>query len=51
MNLIKPDVYMISINLKDAFFSVAILMDHQKYLKFLFDSSFSICMYVQWIWQ
>ena len=31
--LIKPNLYMESIDFKDAFFSVAIHNDHQKYLK------------------
>ena len=33
INLIKANVYMASIDLKDAFFSVPINNDHQKYLK------------------
>ena len=36
INLIKPNVYMASVDLKDAFFSVTIHYDHQKYLKFIF---------------
>ena len=36
INLIKPDVYMASIDLKDTFFSVPIHYDDQKYLKFIF---------------
>ena len=36
INLIKPNVYMTSIDLKDAFFSVPIHNDHQNYLKFIF---------------
>ena len=36
INLIKPNVYMTSIDLKDAFFSVSVHNDHQKYLKFIF---------------
>ena len=40
INLIKPNVYMASIDLKDAFFSVPIHYDHQKYLKFIFGNLF-----------
>ena len=40
INLIKPKVYIASIDLKDAFFSVPIHNDHQKYLKFLFGNLF-----------
>ena len=36
INLIKPNVDMTSIDLKDAFLSVPIHNDHQKYLKFMF---------------
>ena len=35
-NLINRNVYMASVDLKDAFFSVPIHYDHQKYLKFIF---------------
>ena len=37
LNIIRPNVYMASIDLKDAFFSVPIHPTHQKYLKFTFD--------------
>ena len=40
VNLIKPNVYMASTDLKDAFFSVPIHYDHQKYLKFIFGNLF-----------
>ena len=40
IKLIKPNVYMASIDLKDAFFSVPIHNDHQKYLKFIFGNLF-----------
>ena len=33
----KPDCYMASIDLKDAYYNVAIVEEHQIYLKFLFD--------------
>ena len=36
INLIKPNIYMASIDLKDASFSVRIHNDHKKYLKFIF---------------
>ena len=36
-NIIRPNVYMVSIDLKDAFLSVPIHPTHQKYLKFTFD--------------
>ena len=37
IRIIKPDCYMASIVLKDAYYTVAIAEEHQKYLKFLFD--------------
>ena len=40
INLIKPKVYIASIDLKDAFFSVPIHNDHQNYLKFIFGNLF-----------
>ena len=40
INLIKPNVYMTSIDLKNAFFSVSIHNDHQKYLMFMFGNLF-----------
>ena len=40
LNLIRPNVYKVSINLKDAFFSLPINSTHQKYLKFTFDHLF-----------
>ena len=38
INLIKPNVHMTSIDLKDASFSVPIHNDHKKYLTFIFGS-------------
>ena len=40
INLIKPNVYMASIDLKDAFFLVPIHDGYQKYLKFIFGNLF-----------
>ena len=40
INLIKLNVHMASIDLKDAFFSVHIHYDHRKYLKFIFGNLF-----------
>ena len=40
VNLIKPNVYMTSTDLKDTFFYVPIHMDHLKYLKLLFKNLF-----------
>ena len=37
IRIIKPDCYMASIDLKDAYYTVAIAEEHQIYLKFLFD--------------
>ena len=37
LNIIRPNVYMASIDLKDALFSVPIHPTHQKHLKFTFD--------------
>ena len=45
LNIIRRNVYMSSIDLKDAFFSVPIHSTHQKYLKFTFDNLFQFtCM-------
>ena len=33
IDIVRSNVYMISIDLKDAFYSIAIHPDHQKYLK------------------
>lgn len=48
LNLIQPNVYMASIDLKDAFFSVPIFEDHQKYLKFYFQLLYqlTVCLMV-----
>ena len=40
INLIKPNVYMPSIDLKHVFLSVPIHYEHQKYLKFIFGNIF-----------
>ena len=40
INLNKPNVYMASIDLKDAFFSAPMYNDHQRYLKFIFGNLF-----------
>ena len=40
LNIIKPNIYMASIDLKDAFFYAPIRSTHQKYLKFTFDDLF-----------
>ena len=40
LNIVRPNVYMASIDLKDAFFSVPIHPTYQKYLKFTFDDLF-----------
>ena len=40
ISLIKPNVYVASINVKHAFFSVPIYNDCQKYLKFIFGNLF-----------
>lgn len=37
IKMMKPGFYMASVNLKDAYYTVAIHPDHQKYLKFVFD--------------
>ena len=45
LNIIRPNVYMASIDLEDAFFSVPIHSTHQKYLKFTSDDLFQFtCM-------
>ena len=40
INSIQPNVYMASVDLKDAFYFVPIFIDHQKYLKFYFNNLF-----------
>ena len=40
LNIIRPNVYMASIDLKDVFFFVPIHPNYQKYLKFTFDDLF-----------
>ena len=42
INLMKPNVHIISIDLKDAFFSIPIQNDHQKYLKFMLGNLFNL---------
>ena len=45
LNIIRPNVFITFIDLKDAFFSVPIHFIHQKYLKFTFDDLFQFtCM-------
>jgi len=45
LNLIRPGAYMASIDLKDAFFSVPIFPQHQRFLKFYFDRLYQFrCM-------
>ena len=45
INVLEPGHYMASIDLKDAFFSVPIYREHQKYLKFKLGSYYKfICM-------
>ena len=40
LNIIRPNVYVASIDLKDACFSVPLHSTHQKYLKFIFHDLF-----------
>ena len=35
IDIVRPNVYMASIDLKDAFYSIPIHPEHQKYLKFV----------------
>ena len=42
IKLIKPNVYMASIDLKDVFLLVPTQNEHQKYLKFIYQSTFWI---------
>ena len=37
IRMMKPGCYMASIDLKDAYYTVAVAEEHQKYLKFVFD--------------
>ena len=39
IRMMKPGCYMASINLKDAYYSVPVATEHQKYLKFLFNGT------------
>ena len=45
IDIIRPNVYMASIDLKDAFYSIPIHPEHQKYLKFVVLSKISIHMH------
>ena len=38
LNSISPGDYMVSVDLKDAYFSIPIFQDHRKYLRFLWNS-------------
>ena len=40
LNIIKPNVYMASVDLKDAFYSLPIHEENQKYFKFAWGDSF-----------
>ena len=40
LNIIKPNVYMASVDLKDAFYSVPIHEENQKYFKFAWGGGF-----------
>ena len=54
INLIKPNVYMTSVDLKDAFLSVSIHNDHQKFLKFMFGNLFQLhpcLMVMDFLWE
>ena len=42
LNVIRPDAYMATVDLKDAFYSIAIHPDHQKYLKFYFHNQYCV---------
>ena len=42
VNIIRPNVYMASVDLKEAFFSVPIHSAYQKYLTFTFDDLFQV---------
>ena len=35
IDIVRPNVYMASIDLKDAFYSIPIHLEHQKYVKFV----------------
>ena len=39
INMMTPGCFMVSIDLKDAYYTVPISTDHQKYLKFIFNGS------------
>ena len=38
IQVVRPGVYMASIDLKDAFYSIGINQEHHKHLKFCFDN-------------
>ena len=50
LELIRPGVYMASIDLKDAFYSVLSHKNHQAYLTIFCWGMFEICIYAKWIW-
>ena len=37
INLMSPDCYMASLDLKDAYYSIPVMKEHRKYLRFLFN--------------
>lgn len=39
IRMMKPGCYMASIDLKDAYYSVPVAKEHQKYLKFVFNGT------------
>ena len=45
IDIVRPNVYMALIDLKDAFYSIPIHPEHQKYLKFVVLSKISIHMH------
>ena len=39
IDCIQPNMYMASVDLKDAYYSIPIAKDHEKYLKFVFNNN------------
>ena len=49
LSMIELGVFMASTDLKDAFFSVPIYDDHQKFLK-IFVKDYYNCLHAEWVW-
>ena len=50
INLMSPDCYMASLDLKDTYYSIPVMKEHRKYLRFLFNGrALPVHLSPQWI--